>query len=37
MVSTDFQKKNSSTFQGLYTDIFAIFKDIYSVVPGVLQ
>ena len=37
MVSTDFQKKNSSTFQGLYKDIFAIFKDIFSVVPGVLQ
>ena len=35
MVSTGFQKKNSSTFQGLFKDSFAAFKDIFRVIPGV--
>ena len=38
MVSTGFQKKKiQALFKDFFKDIFAVFKDIFSVVPGVSQ
>ena len=35
MVSTGFQKKIQALFKDFFKDSFAVFKDIFCVVPGV--
>ena len=35
MVSTGFQKKIQALFKDFFKDSFAVFKDIFRLVPGV--
>ena len=37
MVSTGFQKIIQALFKDFFKDIFAVFTDIFMVVPGVSQ